>query len=149
MQDLDVFSSEKSLTQLWLKQCLVDSTLTRMTISVIRLWLDSYSGFSRPTRLWLAHLSQSRVNFDSRLRTLKLTHDANAPMSIRRLLSDRCEVSSRKTRATCNRELENTRVRTEFARRSFLYRATRAWNELPVTVMNSQSFSVFKANVGK
>ena len=63
----------------------------------------------------------------------KLTHDANALMSIRRLLSDRSEVSSRITRATCNRELEITRVRTEFARRSFLCRATRAWNELPVT----------------
>ena len=31
----------------------VDSTLTQMTISVIRLWLDSYPWFSLPTRLRL------------------------------------------------------------------------------------------------
>ena len=38
MQNLDVLSSEKSETQLlWLKQYLVDSTLTQMTIRVIRL----------------------------------------------------------------------------------------------------------------
>ena len=47
------FLLEKSLTQLWLKQYPVDSTLTQMTISVPRLWLDSYPWFSRPTRLWL------------------------------------------------------------------------------------------------
>ena len=47
------FLFEKSVTQPWLKQYPVDSTLTQMTISVIRLWLDSYPGFSRPTRLWL------------------------------------------------------------------------------------------------
>ena len=44
---------KKSVTQLWLKQYLIDSTLTQMTIRVIRLWLDSLSKFSRPTRLWL------------------------------------------------------------------------------------------------
>ena len=47
------FLFEKSVTQLWLKQYPVDSTLTQMTISVIRLWLDSYPWFSQPTRLWL------------------------------------------------------------------------------------------------
>ena len=46
------FLFEKSVTQLWLKQYPVDSTLTQMTISVIRLWLDSHPWFSRPTRLW-------------------------------------------------------------------------------------------------
>ena len=50
----------------------------------------------------------------------KLLNDANAPVSIRRLLSDRSEVSRRTTRATRNRELVVPRVRAEFARRSFL-----------------------------
>ena len=53
MQSLNVFSSEKSVTQLWFKQYSVDSTLTQMTIGMIRLWLDSYPCFSRPTELWL------------------------------------------------------------------------------------------------
>ena len=53
MQNLNVFSSEKSVTQLWFKQYSVDSTLTQMTIGMIRLWLDSYPWFSRPTQLWL------------------------------------------------------------------------------------------------
>ena len=47
------FSLKKSATQLWLKQYPVDSTLTQMTISVIRLWPDSCLWFSRPTQLWL------------------------------------------------------------------------------------------------
>ena len=38
-----------------------------MTISVIRLWLDSYPWFSWPTHSDSIHLSQSRVKFDSRL----------------------------------------------------------------------------------
>ena len=53
MQNLNVFSSEKSVSQLWLKQYSVDSSLTQMTIGMIRLWLDSYPWFSRPTQLWL------------------------------------------------------------------------------------------------
>ena len=79
----------------------------------------------------------------------KLIHDERAPETIRRLLTDRAQVSSRSTRATHNQELEVPRVKTEFARRSFLCRATRAWNQLPVTTRSSQSFSVFKTNVGK
>ena len=31
----------------------VDSTLTHMTINVIRPWLDTHPWFSRPTQLWL------------------------------------------------------------------------------------------------
>ena len=50
---LNVFSSEKSVTQHGLKQYWVDSSLTQMTIGMIRIWLDSYPWFSRPTQLWL------------------------------------------------------------------------------------------------
>ena len=53
MQNLNVFSSEKSVTQHWLKQYSVDSSLAQMTIGMIRLWLDSYPWFPRPTQLWL------------------------------------------------------------------------------------------------
>ena len=53
MKNLNVFSSEKSVTQHLLKQYSVDSSLTQMTIGMIRLWLDSYPWFSRPTQLWL------------------------------------------------------------------------------------------------
>ena len=77
----------------------------------------------------------------------KLINDANAPVSIRRHLTARSNVSSRYTRATENREVEVGRVRTEFARRSFLCRATRAWNQLPVAVKCSRNFSHFKASV--
>ena len=43
----------------------------------------------------------------------------------------RADVSSRHTRATADGQLQLPRMRTEFARRGFIYRATRAWNELP------------------
>ena len=42
----------------------------------------------------------------------------------------RSDVSVRHTRATADGQLQLPRVRTEFARRSFLYRAASAWNEL-------------------
>ena len=41
----------------------------------------------------------------------------------------RGEVSARHTRAVANGQLQLPRVRTEFARRSFMYRATAAWNQ--------------------
>ena len=40
----------------------------------------------------------------------------------------RSEVSVRQTRAVANGQLQLTKVRTEFARRSFLYRAKSTWN---------------------
>ena len=67
-QNLNVFSSEKSVTQHWLRQYSVDSSLTQMTIGMIRLWLDSYPWFSRPTQLWLDSLW---VRVES-----NLTHDS-------------------------------------------------------------------------
>ena len=70
MPYLDVFSSQESVNQLWLKQYPVDSTLNQMTISVIRLWLDSYPWFSRPTQLWLDSF-ESESDSES-----NLTHDS-------------------------------------------------------------------------
>ena len=40
----------------------------------------------------------------------------------------RSDVSARQTRAVVNGQLQLPRVRTEFARRSFVYRAVSAWN---------------------
>ena len=77
----------------------------------------------------------------------KLIHDANAPMLLRGLISDRSDISCRTTRATYTRELETARVKTEFARRSFLCRATREWNQLPATVRCSPDFKSFKDSV--
>ena len=77
----------------------------------------------------------------------RLINDANVPEGVRRLITDRSDVSCRITLATQNREIEVSRVRTEFARRSFLCRATRAWNQLPAAVKCSKSLSVFKSNV--
>jgi len=64
--------------------------------------------------------------------------------AMRRLLSPSCEahalteqllyrseVSVRQTRAVASGQLQLPRVRTEFARRSFTYRAISAWNNVP------------------
>ena len=67
LQNLNVFSSEKSMTQLWLEEYPVDSTLTQMTSSLIRLWLDSYPWFSRPTQLRLDSYSYVEHNPASRV----------------------------------------------------------------------------------
>ena len=49
-------------------------------------------------------------------------------------LLHRSEVSVRQTRAVANGQLQLPRVRTEFARRSFTYRAISAWNNVPGSV---------------
>ena len=46
-------------------------------------------------------------------------------------LLHRSEVSVRQTRAVVKGQLQLPRVRTEFARRSFMYRAISAWNNVP------------------
>ena len=50
------------------------------------------------------------------------------PELLRQQFALRADVSSRSTRAVSDGRLQLPRVRTEFARRSFLYRAASAWN---------------------
>ena len=77
----------------------------------------------------------------------QLIHDTNAPTAIRQLITDRSEVSCRATRAMQNGELQVLRARTEFARRSFLCRATRACNQLPVGVRRASTLRMFKTTL--
>ena len=57
-----------------------------------------------------------------------LTTCPDAPELLRCQLVRRSDVSSRRTRASENGQLELPRARTEFAKRSFLYRAAKACN---------------------
>ena len=74
----------------------------------------------------------------------KLMHGTDASDLIRQHVTYRADVSSRSTRAARDEQLQIPRVRTEFARRSFLSRATRQWNELPIDVRRSPTFISFK-----
>ena len=58
-----------------------------------------------------------------------LTTSTSASELLRQRLFLRADVSVRRTRATEAGHFELPRVRTEFARRSFVYRATSAWND--------------------
>ena len=63
-----------------------------------------------------------------------MRHLINAPWAselLRERVVLRSDVSCRRTRATEDGQLQLPKVRTEFARRSFVFRATRTWNELP------------------
>ena len=53
----------------------------------------------------------------------------NAPEILRNKLIRRSDVSVRSTRATQREQLQLPRVGTEFARRGFLFRACKHWNE--------------------
>ena len=57
-----------------------------------------------------------------------LLRSENASELLRDRVLKRCDVSLRNTRAAANGQLELPRVRTEFARRGFLFRAATAWN---------------------
>ena len=59
-----------------------------------------------------------------------LTTSSSASELLRQRLLRRADVSARRTRGTDAGHFELPRVRTEFARRSFMYRATSAWNDL-------------------
>ena len=74
----------------------------------------------------------------------RLLHGTNAPELIRRHITHRADVSSRSTRASDDGQLEVPRARTEFARRSFLCRASRAWNGLSSRVRSSPNLPVFR-----
>ena len=62
--------------------------------------------------------------------TIKRTlTNPNASEYLREKLLSRADVCSRTTRATAGGQLQLPRVRTELVKRSFLYRATAAWNQ--------------------
>ena len=58
----------------------------------------------------------------------RLLTDTNAPEILSAKLQYRSELSAHCTRAADRGQMQLPRVRTEFARRSFISRATRAWN---------------------
>ena len=66
MQNIDAFSSEKSVAQLWLKLLKITQLLKSDKIRVIRLRLHSYPWFSRPIQLWLDSFELDSIKFDSR-----------------------------------------------------------------------------------
>jgi len=74
----------------------------------------------------------------------KIMNEFTGSELIRGQLNCRSTVSQRSTRATANGELQVPRCRTEFARRSFIPRACRMWNNLPPDVRNSGGYNVFR-----
>ena len=78
-----------------------------------------------------------------------LLSDTRAPELLRDNIIHRSSVSVRATRATADALLQLPRVRTEFARRAFMFRASKGWNALPadVRVAGAASRSAFKASL--
>ena len=74
---------------------------------------------------------------------------ACAPEFTRDRVIRRSDVSDRLTRASSDGLLELPRVRTEFSRRSFLYRGSSCWNSLPLNVRSlaASSKSAFKSAI--
>ena len=56
---------------------------------------------------------------------------SNSSEILRDQIVTRSTVSARRTRATDGGQLQIPRVKTEFARRGFLYRAVSRWNKVP------------------
>ena len=73
----------------------------------------------------------------------------SASERLRELFARRSEVSTRDTRSTSDGHLELPLVQSEFARRSFIFRAARSWNSLPTDVRSSaaDSASAFKTSL--
>ena len=63
----------------------------------------------------------------------------HASVSLREQIVSRQAVSARSTRGTAAGHLQLPRVRTEHARRFFMYRATSLWNDAPDTVRKAKT----------
>ena len=70
-------------------------------------------------------------------------YEEEAPVAMCSHITRRSDVSAQATRATDCEHLEVPRNRTEFARRSLLARAVRAWN-LPCHTRRSATYAIFK-----
>ena len=66
-------------------------------------------------------------------------NNPNAPKCLSQQFVRRSDISSRQTRASENMQLELPRVRTEQARKFFLYRAVSLWNSLPADIRASRT----------
>ena len=82
-----------------------------------------------PSLLELGWPSIDEIITERDLATVRhLITSHHAPLLLSSLLVRRSAVSSRRTRATEGGQLELPRARTEFAKRSFLYRGAKTWN---------------------
>ena len=84
-----------------------------------------------------------------RLTLRSILFTPHAPEALRERVTLRSAVSSRDTRATTDHLLQLPRVRTEFARKSFIARSIRSWNAMPCDIRESSSSSlaVFKSSL--
>ena len=73
-------------------------------------------------------------------------HSPLAPTELSSQLVRRADVSQRRTRAKRN-ALELPPVKTELARRSFLFRAASLWNRLPDEVTDIVPKAIFKSKL--
>ena len=62
-------------------------------------------------------------------------------------LKKRAEVHNRCTRSC--KDLDIPKCRTTLAQRSFRYRTTKIWNNIPNEIRNSQTINIFKRKVKK
>ena len=79
----------------------------------------------------------------------RLLKSIHAPTCLRDQLQYREHVSVRETRGSVAGLLELPRVRTEFARRSFIFRAAARWNAAPSDVRDSGSLGGFRTRMRK
>jgi len=78
------------------------------------------------------------------IKVYKALHHELGPPAVRGMFVARSAVSSRVTRSTEAGHLELPRYDLTVARRTFRYRATVAWNRLPLSVAESRSLTIFK-----
>ena len=78
-----------------------------------------------------------------------LINNTHAPECLSARFEHRSDVSVRKTRATEGKQLELPRVRTEHARKFFIYRACAFWNTLPADVRGSRTSSMCRKRCRK
>ena len=77
-----------------------------------------------------------------------LRHE-NAPSALQSMFTLQSEVSLSETPGSANGQLRPPRVKTELARRSFMYRAAAAWNRSPEGVRNARNVSTCTNRAGR
>ena len=75
----------------------------------------------------------------------RLLRTEGMPSNVRELLVPRSAVSVRETRSTDSGDLHLQRCRLSSTQKTFSYRASAAWNALPQSVRDVQTFRAFRA----
>ena len=85
----------------------------------------------------------ANVDFKKVILTYKALHDESTPVCIREKFQS-SNTTNRNLRSSCNNELKIPKPNLEFFRKSLSYSGPKHWNNIPLSIRNSENPYQFK-----